>query len=618
MHAAESIDLVTTLWSMTAATGLLLGLIHFLVWWQNRQATANLAFAMAAISLAILSAFELMLMHTTSPLVFGRLIGWAQVPGGVLSIAVVYYVHERFGTGRMWLFRAAIACRLLVMAMSLLFPPNINYREISELKQIPFLGENVWVVAKATNNPLGLLAILALVMLIGYIADATITLWRGRDERSRRHARWIAGGILFWVAIAVTTTILIHTTSLGIPYFITLPALPLVAIMAWELSRDMLQSARLNATLIAQSSDMQLAARFARMTHWTWDIDADRIWVSQGGLTLYGVAESTSVVTFAMFLQTIDARDRAGVEAKVRDGLRGGVFQAEYRIARQPNLPDRWVSSKGRVEHADDGRPLRMRGVSMDISERKHAEAAANRQRDELAHLARVGSLAELSGALAHELNQPLSVILSNAQATEQLLASSPPRVAEATEVLADVITATHRASEVIRRLRILLEHGESVFQPVDLNQIVTGVMDMLSGEFDRNGITINFTPGRPAMISGDPIQLQQVFLNLWINAMDAVLAASASARRINVTVTPEGDRIVVQVEDDGVGLPADHGRLFDPFFTTKPRGLGMGLAVCRTIIEAHGGHISAQAHACAGTTIVLDLPGATETHDHD
>jgi two-component system, LuxR family, sensor kinase FixL len=250
--------------------------------------------------------------------------------------------------------------------------------------------------------------------------------------------------------------------------------------------------------------------------------------------------------------------------------------------------------------------------VNTDITGRKRAEQEAREQRQELAHLTRVAMLGELSGTLAHELNQPLTAILSNAQAAQRLLAREPVDLTEVREILRDIAQDDRRAGEVIQRLRAMLKKGEAKLLPLDVNELVTDVLSLVHSDLvTRNvAVTTQLAPGLSA-ICGDRVQLQQVLLNLIFNACEAMSARQTPERRLTVATFRDREAEVrVSVVDCGTGIPADElERVFTPFFTTKEHGLGLGLSICRSIVVAHGGRLWASNNQDCGATFHLTLP---------
>src|SRR5437667_1636989 len=250
----------------------------------------------------------------------------------------------------------------------------------------------------------------------------------------------------------------------------------------------------------------------------------------------------------------------------------------------------------------------------VDITARKQAEAEAQRQRAELAHVARGSTMGELAASVANELNQPLGAILSNAEAAEMFLNQNPPALQDVREILSDIRKDDERAGEVIRRMRALLRKREMEMQTLDLNSVVEDVFRLISSDaaLRKTAIDADLSPRQPR-VRGDRVHLQQVLLNLTINAMEAMAKHPPDKRRLTVRTIVNGDSTVeVLVSDSGDGIAPDKlPRLFEPFFTTKPNGMGMGLSIARTIIEAHRGHIRAENNGSRGATFHIALPSA-------
>jgi PAS domain S-box-containing protein len=259
----------------------------------------------------------------------------------------------------------------------------------------------------------------------------------------------------------------------------------------------------------------------------------------------------------------------------------------------------------------ESGNLLGYRGVDTDVTARRRAELETERLRRDLAHISRVTLMGELTGSLAHELNQPLTAIASNAYAGERYLAAPTPRLAEVREILQDIAADARRAGEVIHRTRTLLKKDPGRFRLLDLNEVIREVVALTRTDaiIRHQPIELQLAPDLPPVM-GDRVQLQQVLLNLVLNGMDAMAAQPPEARRLTIQTAPEAATVRVGVHDHGPGIPADRlEQIFATFFTTKPHGMGMGLAISRSIVEVHGGKIWAENHLDGGATFWFTLP---------
>ena len=286
-------------------------------------------------------------------------------------------------------------------------------------------------------------------------------------------------------------------------------------------------------------------------------------------------------------------------------------FTMEYRLRRYEG-EYRWILGEGVPRFAPDGKFLGYIGCATDITERKRAESELRRQREELAHVTRVSTLGELAASLAHELNQPLTAIYSNAQAAQRFMAANPADLDEVREILKDIVQDNSRAGEVISRMRALVKKQEIAFVTLDLSSVIRDVVLLVHSDAILHNIRISLEldPSLPP-VRGDKVELQQVVLNLLLNAFEAMKDCPANQREINVRAAMEGADVVrVVVCDRGTGVSSENlDRIFQPFYTTKRDGLGMGLSISRSIIEAHGGRLLAENNPDQGATFYFTVP---------
>ncbi|MBV8521995.1 MAG: hypothetical protein JOY71_07700 [Acetobacteraceae bacterium] len=244
-----------------------------------------------------------------------------------------------------------------------------------------------------------------------------------------------------------------------------------------------------------------------------------------------------------------------------------------------------------------------------EIAARKEAEDELRRSRAELAHMNRVLQLGELAASIAHEVNQPHAAVMTDAGAATRWLNATPPNPTETRKALARIQDSTARAADVIARIRTLAKKSPLQMTRVDINETITSVLALARSEIERNRILVRMElQGDLPAVEGDRVQLQQVVLNLVMNAMDAMVGSQP--RDLVISTRQAGDKLRVSVSDSGCGLDvAAVERLFDPFYTTKPEGMGMGLAICRSIILSHGGELSARGNAPHGAIFEFELP---------
>jgi two-component system sensor kinase FixL len=391
-----------------------------------------------------------------------------------------------------------------------------------------------------------------------------------------------------------------------------------VAVMGYELGIDTLRASQLGRELqtsqagLRESEErMRLAVDSANFGIWIRDLAGNEIWATDKWRALFGFSK-TERLEFDGILQRIHPQDRDSVRLVMKKATDGdGVYEVEYRVV-VPSGQMRWIGSRGRAEFDGTGQSILVRGVSQDITERKKAEQDAQILREELAHVDRVSSLGQLASALAHELNQPLGAILRNAEAAELFMQSPSPDLDEVRAILADIRKDDQRAGRVIDRMRGLLKRQNLDSQPVAVDELVIDVVSLVRANAMERHLTLEVAVADDLPpVLGDRVHLQQVLLNLIVNAMDALDEAKGGERRVSVTATLDGPRgVEIAVSDSGQGVPEEKlAHIFDSFFSTKPKGMGMGLPISRTIIEAHKGRLWAENRKDGGACFRFTLP---------
>ena len=402
-----------------------------------------------------------------------------------------------------------------------------------------------------------------------------------------------------------------NATALQLFLLVTATPLMLLAVVIEEERRSK-EALRENANL------MGLAADAGDLAMWVWDVSGNDVWMTERGRSLFGLKPDARL-DFAATFDRVHPEDRTARDAAIKQALQTrGEYEVEYRLKPADGMA-RWIHGRGRCVEPDDGTGPKLFGVSMDITARKHAEASAAQKRAELEHVARVVTLGELTTTLTHELKQPLAAILTNAYVVERLLEAPEPNLREVRSAMADICEITERAGEVIGGLRAMLKRDSTAacFTNVDVNNVIRIVERIVHGDANVHEVTVHLdlSPDvRP--VKGDSVQLQQVIVNLMLNAFSAMSGTGLDgARRLVVRTSAIGEsNVLVDVQDSGPGIAAGQlESIFDPFITSKTEGLGMGLSICRSIIERHGGKISAANNPDRGATFSITLPVTLE-----
>jgi len=420
-----------------------------------------------------------------------------------------------------------------------------------------------------------------------------------------------------------------------------------------ELAQENSERKRAEEELRRSEAFLAQGQRISHTGSWRWHVATGTVHWSEETFRIFGANPNTEKPAYSLFMERVHPEDRTRVEAILNRAAQDkSDFDFDYRIVLSNGLI-KFLRSVGQPMVSSSGE-LEFIGTVMDITDHKRAEEAWRKAQAQLAHVTRVTTLGELAGSIAHEVKQPLTAIINNAEACLGLLPSDTNELDDLREALSDIVTDADRASTVITRIRGMAKKAPPQKSRLDLNETIGEVIAMARGELERNRVLLRTRLANDLpLIMGDRIHLQQVMLNLIINSIEAMSAASEGTRELwvsseKVTAAPgeskqdglgsntfaspdtgnleveRGTRnaerrtpnacILVSVADSGPGLDLNNmDRLFDAFYTTKPQGLGMGLSISRSIIEAHGGRLWANANVPKGALFQFTLPIAND-----
>ena len=851
---------ITVIWSMSAGAGLMLALTHAVVWLNDRKGRgANLVFAVMAVAVAALGLLELASMRAKTPEQFGTAVRWMHVPAWLIIVCLVGFVRLYLRAGRRWLAWTIVSVRTLSLILNFTFSPNLNYRQVSGLRHVWFLGESL-SLARAVPSPWMLIAQLGLLLLAIFVADATITVWRRGDKRQAI----VGGSIVLFVLLGGADAAVIAWGIASIPVTMSLFFQCVVAAMALELGYDLFAAAQVvqqlqlsdaalresearfrivadatpvliwmsgmdklcnffnkswleftgrtieqemgngwaegvhpddlqrclktyaeafdaregfvmeyrlrrhdgqyrwisdtgvprynaeknfsgyigscvditesisNQQALRESEErMSLAIEAAKLGLWEWNVSKDELWGSEARRALLGLPTG-GTITLEEGLSRVHVDDRDRVRKTLQESASTGKdYHLEYRVV----LADgsvRWTEHRGARVGGTDGKPVLLRGISLDVTERKRAEEEfrltveaspsgiiladqtgkivlvnahveelfgygreelmgrpveilvpdrvahhhpehrarffaaptarpmgagrelfgrrkdgsefpveiglnpietskgvlilaavvdisarkraeeeAQLRRDQINRLTRVSLLGEMAGSIAHEVSQPLGAMTANASAMINFIDRGRVDGDKFREILSSVVRDGRRARDVISNIRDTIKKGSVARKKVALNDIVRNVMHMVQPDAAALSCELRASLAEHLpTIDADPIQIQQVLINLVGNAFDAMRDISPGERKVEIATELDNEAVRVSVRDHGTGITeTSRERLFEQFYSTKEDGLGMGLAIVRSIIQAHAGTISAENPEGGGARFVFALP---------
>ncbi|MBL9116166.1 MAG: PAS domain-containing protein [Verrucomicrobiaceae bacterium] len=598
---------MTVIWPMMIAACLTLALINLRIAMGDVRRLPHVFFFFSALAVAAVTAMELAILRAQTVEEVNLWLRWSSVPLVVMVSCVTGFVGSFFRTGKAWLAVSG-NCLMASAEAANFLSDTPAVRHATGLQQVETFGGVWFTKPDVVEGPWSPVEIAGVALVIGFVLEASRTLWRAGGQK---RAVIVGGSIAFFFLFSRGHAIMVERGIVQTPYFVGFAFLAVLVAMGHELSDEVFRAAQLSRDLSESERRMDLAAHAAKLGFWTWDLKSDEIWANETARELFEVPANEKV-DFSRFMLAVHPEDRDGVQKAVEEALAGGLaYEREYRTMLN-HAGNRWIAARGRVELGPGGKPVLMRGVLMDITAQKQSEYELQQLRGQLAHAGRVSMMGQLASALAHELNQPLGAILRNAEAAELFMQADVPNLEEVRAIIADIRKDDQRAGDVIDRLRALLKRRDIESRSVSVVQLLDEVLALIRADAAARGVklTVSCDSDIPS-VRGDRVHLQQVLINLIINAMDALSDTCTPERKVTVSADASKTGFVeVTVSDNGQGIPPEKlQNVFDPFFTTKPHGMGMGLPISRTIIEAHGGKITAGNHKNGGAVFRFTLP---------
>ena len=589
---------------MNAGACFVLAGICFLVWCRQRESWPHLLFSCSAVAAAVIALIERAMLHGTTVEQYAALIRWVHMPVWVLTLSFVAFVRLYLRAGRPWLAWSIYGLRALVLILNFISTPNINFRAITSIRHFSFWGGEIVSVPIGVPNPWGLLSNVSLLLMLIFFVDATITVWR-RGDRQRA---LVVGGSMILGSIMAWHVPLVIWGIINVPFFLSFAYSGIVLAMGYELSNDMLQTAQLAHKLGQSEQRLNLAADSANLGLWEWDFNKDEVWMSRTRRAQLGLPVSGSI-TFKDLVSRWHADDRDKILQAVKNAIEEGKdYEAEFRIL----LVDgsvRWIAARGRVQADEHGKPIRLTGVSLDVTARKQAEVLAEQQRNELEQLRQqktallekevaerarlerevIESCAREQRRIAYDLHdglgQQLLGIGLNAKLLEEQLRAERHAEADQAGLIAKLANGAAKQARLTARS---LEGADGVGDlKIALRSLATDVSQNC-----RVNVTVK------ADSSSFPVS-PPVAAQLYRIAQEAVRNAveHGGARAVQINLGFDYNELVLTIEDNGKGFDGGENRN------------GMGLRIMRYRAQCVGGACEVRSSRAKGTIVHCRVP---------
>lgn len=573
------------------------GVHHALIAWRQPVDRTNLWFTLMCFSIALYVIAKAGAYESGSAEMLVTRRRWELSFALIFFVAFIWFVREYAGRRSPWLPAALSLLMIAVLTANLLLPYGVAFVRLPEFSMLNLpWGEQI-ADLRVPQDQRGVwfqTGWLGMLLVFVYSLYAS---WRQYRRGERRRALSLAAGVAVFLALFMVNR-LVNDGLIAFTHTAEFGFLALLFVMNQSLAHDERKSEqRMQAVL-----DNMPAVVYLKDLHGRYLL-VNRLFTETFHNGDAGVRGKTDYDLFP--------REQA-------DGLR--VNDRRVMRDRSALTFDETVDVDGVARHfvtckfpvmAPDGTLVAVGGTSMDVTDTRKLESERDTLREQVLHADRVGRISALSTSLAHELSQPLTAMLSNAQAGLRFLEQGAPRLDEYRDILQDIVRDNERAIAIISGLRAMLRQKNNAREAVDLEDVVGEALGLLHDEILRRGVRHEHDLQQNCYVLADKVQIEQVILNLIMNALDALDMRPADQRQLRVSLASDGDgQVRVVVRDTGIGLPSGQtDRIFENFYSTKNQGLGMGLALSRSIIESHGGRIWATNNADQGATVQFILP---------
>jgi PAS domain S-box-containing protein len=605
---------MTIIWSMMASASIVIGMMHLFLWRRNVSRDYYFFSSLMAVAAGAVALTELTLskIHTLSTV--AAILRLSNISIGITVVAMTWFLNRYLGTGRRFLLLAITglwSCGLIVNFIS---PWSLTFAEVTGLQELTtFWGEPYHLVL-GSGNPFKILADLASILVAVFVIDASIQAWRsGR----KRQAGITGGAISFFIIAAGIHTPLVDAGIVKTPYMISVAFVAIVVALNYEMARNASNTLRHSREIAAGRQRWESLLTNVQLA--VVDLDpagtiryANPYFIDRTGYDTRDLHDRH----FAYFIPS-DLRET--FLQRLRQSLKGFPIPSSRWPVRSSTgsvLTFDWTSVGLRTV---DGIPDGVLSIGTDVTDQIRTKHELDQTRRDLDRVNRANVLGEFVSAIAHELSQPLAAILSNAQVARRYLNADTDRRDKTREVLELIISDDKRAATIIDRLRAMLIRGEITREIFALDGALREVLELLEADITAEGIDlqVDLASDLP-MVEAGRVEIQQVLLNLLQNAVTILAAPLPRPKRILVRTERKENEIRILVEDSGPGLASGNvDDIFAAFTTTNTNGMGMGLTICRRIIEGHGGSILAGTGKLGGACFRFSLPVATGKESH-